>query len=274
MKQLSGQYALLTGASRGIGPYIARALAGRGVHLALAARSHDALDALAAELRATGVRALPVVADLADAASREALLARVAAELGPLDILVNNAGVFHAGELRQRSAEEVEGSVHLNLVVPIELTRRVLPAMLARRRGHVVQVASLAGKVPLPYGALYSATKYGLVGFNQALQAELHGTGVRASAVCPGFVAGEGMWARLGGRVHPALGISSPERVAGAVVDVLARGDVERVVNPLPVAPFVALCATAPRAAAAAARAIGLNAFMRDVLEGGERVRR
>lgn len=270
MHQLSGQIALLTGASRGIGPHIARALARQGVHVALAARSPRELEALAAEARALGVRAVPVPVDLADAAARDALVARVEAELGPIDILVNGAGALHGGVLTSRTAEQVEEVVRTNLVVPIELTRRVLPAMLARRRGHVVQVASLAGKVPMPYFALYSATKYGLVGFNHALQAELEGTGVRSSAVCPGFVSGEGMWARLGGRVHPALGISTPERVARAVVAVLTGGEVERIVNPLPVRPVVAMWGVAPAAGRALFRRLRVDRFLRQAAERDE----
>jgi short-subunit dehydrogenase len=263
VQQLRGQTALLTGASRGLGPHIARALAGEGMRVALAARSAAELDVLAGELRAAGVEALPVATDLTSADARQRLLARVEGELGPIDVLVNNAGAIHGGPLHHRTAARVEEVIQLNLVAPVDLTRRVLPAMLARRRGRVVHVASLGGKVPMPYFALYSATKYGLVGFNHALQAELHGTGVRSSAVVPGFVGSEGMWARLGGRAHPVIGITTPERVARAVVEVIARDEVERIVNPRPVRPVVALWGVAPRAASALFRRLGVDAFLR-----------
>jgi short-subunit dehydrogenase len=270
MHQLRGRTAILTGASHGLGPHIARALAREGVHLALAARSEAPLQALATELAATGVRALAVPTDLTDAAAREALVARTEAELGPIDILVNNAGAIHGGAVHTRSAAQLDEVVQVNLVAPMDLTRRVLPAMLGRRRGHLVHVASLAGKVPMPFFSLYSATKYGLVGFNHGLQAELHGTGVHSAAVCPGFVAQEGMWARLGGRVHPALGISTPERVVRAVLDAIRHDRVEQIVNPMPVRPAVAMWSTAPRAGHRMFRLLGVDAFVRRAAERGE----
>ncbi len=263
MHPLRGRLAILTGASHGIGPHIARALAREGVSLALAARSAAELSALAAELDTGTVRAIPIVVDLSTAAGRETLVARAEAELGPIDVLVNNAGIIHGGPLHTRSAADVDGITQVNLVAPIELTRRLLPGMLARRQGHVVHVASVSGKVPMAYFPLYSATKYGLVGFNHALQLELRGTGVRSSAVCPGFVADEGMWARAGGAVHPLLGISRPERVARAVVDAILHDRVEQIVNPMPVRQAIALWAVAPRAGAALFRGLGIDAFLR-----------
>ena len=273
MRRIAGQVVLLTGASRGIGAHVARELARAGAHVALVARSAPELEATAAELRAAGGRAVPIVADVTDAAAREALVARAERELGPVDVLVNNAGALHAGPLHRRTGAEVEGDVRLNVLAPIELTRLVLPGMLARRRGHVVQVASIAGKVAMPYFAIYTATKHALVGFNHALQAELAGTGVRASAVCPGFVSDEGMWARLGGRVHPALGISSPERVARAVADVLESGTVERIVNPMPIRPVAALWGAAPGLARAVYRLARIDPFLRRAAERDEPTR-
>ena len=270
MHDLRGRIAILTGASHGIGPHVARALAGEGVHLALAARSEAPLQALAAELSATGVRTLPVAVDLTEAGARDTLVARTEAELGPVDILVNNAGAIHGGALHGRTAGQVDEVVAINLVAPIDLTRRVLPGMLARRRGHLVHVASLAGKVPMPFFSMYSATKYGLVGFNHALQAELRGTGVHSAAVCPGFVGGEGMWARLGGRVHPALGISRPAQVVRAVVDAIRHDRMEQIVNPMPVRPVVALWGTAPRAAHRIFGLIGIEPFTRRAAEQEE----
>jgi short-subunit dehydrogenase len=270
MHDLRGRTAILTGASQGIGPHIARALAREGVHLALAARSEAPLRALAEELAATGARAIPVAVDLTDPAARETLVARAEAELGPIDILVNNAGAIHGGVVHARTAAEVDEVIAVNLVAPIDLTRRVLPGMLARRRGHVVHVASLAGKVPMPFFSMYSATKYGLVGFNHALQAELRGTGVHSAAVCPGFVGGAGMWARLGGRVHPALGISRPEHVVRAVLAAVRHDRMEQIVNPMPVRPVVALWGTAPRAAHRIFGLIGIEPFTRRAAEQGD----
>jgi short-subunit dehydrogenase len=111
---------------------------------------------------------------------------------------------------------QIEQVIETNMMASILLTRPLLPDML-RRRGHLVQVSSLAGKTGLPYLSVYVATKYALVGFNYCLHTELHGTGVYSSAVCPGFIVQEGMWARLNRKIHPAFGLSTPERVATAV---------------------------------------------------------
>ena len=271
MQPLRGRTAIVTGASHGIGAHVARALVREGVSVALVARSEPELAALARELSVGDVRAVPVPADLATAEGRESLLARAESALGPIDILVNNAGTIHGGALHTRSAVDVAHIAQLNLVAPIELTRVALPGMLARRRGHVVHVASLGGKVPMPYFSLYSATKYGVVGFNNALQFELRDTGVRSSVVCPGFVADEGMWARISNRVHPVLGISQPERVAQAVIDALTTGRVEQIVNPMPVRPAIALWSVAPRLGAAVFRTIGVDRFLgRAAREGSE----
>ncbi|MFN2567467.1 MAG: SDR family NAD(P)-dependent oxidoreductase [Gemmatimonadaceae bacterium] len=268
--QLEGRSAILTGASRGIGPHIARALARERVNLALVARS-------GVELEGSRGRSRP--SEYAQFQSRPisprshrdiTVVERAEREIGPIDILINNAGAHHAGALHTRTAAQVDAVVQVNLVATIDLTRRLLSPMLARRRGHVVHVASLAGKVPLPFFSIYTATTYALVGFNHALQIELRGTGVHSSAVCPGTVSGEGMWARTRRGVHPALGAPTPQRVARAVVDAVKHERVEQIVNPLPTRPVVALWALSPRVGAAVYRMLRIDKFFRVAAEGAE----
>lgn len=270
MRDLKGRNALVTGASSGIGPYIARSLAREGINVVLAARSADRLARLAGELTDMGIRAVAVPTDLTDADERESLLSRARSALGPIDILVNGAGALNAGRLHTLTAAEVEAVIETNLAAPLLLTRALLDDMRERRTGHIVQIASLAGKVALPYASVYAASKHGLVGFTHSLQAELAGTGVHASVVCPGFIAGEGMWARMKRRVHPAFGLSTPERVARAVVRVIRHPRVEVLVNPLPVRPAIASWALMPGVAAGLFRAIGVNAFLRGVADQAE----
>lgn len=260
---MKGKTAILTGAAYGVGPYIARALAREGVSVALAARSADRLERVAQELSKLPAKVVVIPTDLRNAQAREALVARAEVELGAVDILVNNASVHYAGRLHVRTPGQIDAVIETNLAAPIALTRRVLPTMLQRGTGHVVQIASLAGKVGMPYLSVYSATKYGLVGFTHALQAELRGTGVHASVVCPGFVKDEGMWARVGRPVHIAFGLSKPEAVARAVITVLKRERVETLVNPLPVRPAVAMWALAPGIASIVFRALRIDQFMR-----------
>jgi short-subunit dehydrogenase len=189
MKDLRGKSAVLTGASRGLGPYIARALARKGVNLALAARTADAVEATAKEASALGVRAIAVPTDVTNQASRERLLERAVAANGPIDILVNNAGIEWVCEYAKMSAEQIEQMIQTNLVAPLILSRLVLPEMIARGSGHVVMMSSLGGKKGSPYSATYAATKAGLIEWTSGVREELRGTGVSASVICPGFVA-------------------------------------------------------------------------------------
>jgi short-subunit dehydrogenase len=265
MKVLRGKTAILTGGSYGIGPYIGRALAREGVNLALAARSADKLEKVANEIEVLGVKVVALPTDLRDPLAREALVTRTEAELGPVDILINNASTHHTGRLHTRSLEQIEAVIQTNLIAPIMLTRRLLPDMLRRGQGHIVHVGSLAGKAGIPHLALYDASKYGLTGFNHCLQAELHGSGVHSSAVCSGYVAREGMWFRFNRKVHPAFGLSSPERVARAVLDVIKKNKVEVIVNPLPVRPVILLWALWPDLATRVFRLLQVNKFMEGV---------
>ena len=225
MKIKKGQVALVTGASRGLGVEIARQLAQRGLDLVLAARSAAALDAVAAELRAASGRQVRTVAtDLADLGALEAL----AEAAGPVDILVNNAGIEGAQAYDERSAAEIAQTIAVNLTGPMLLTRTVLPGMLARGRGYIVNIASVAGLVAVPFNEPYSATKFGLVGFTRALRmtAQASGWPVSASAVCPGFIDGAGMFEALKQEFGvPAEGMGSAplDQIGQAVIDAIEQ---------------------------------------------------
>ncbi len=265
MKNLNGRNVILTGASYGIGPHIAKALASEGVNIALVARSSDKLIGVANAISAPGRKVITIPVDITTQEGRETLINRTEAELGPIDILINNAGVHFAGHLHERTQDQLNQIIQTNLTASIMLTRAVLPKMLERGSGHIVQSASLAGKVGMPYMAVYSATKYGLVGFNHALQAELRGTGVRSTAMCWGFISHDGMWDRYKRPVHIAFGTTSAEQVAQKLVRAIKRDYIEQVVNPIPVHPVLALWALAPRLAASLFNLIRVNQFMKSV---------
>lgn len=265
---LAGARVLLTGASRGIGPSIARALAARGAELLLVARSREPLEALAEELRAGSRRAAALAVDLGRAEER-ARLAREAegAAGGPIDVLVNDAGVEPIGPFAEQPVEAIAEAVEVNLQAPLHLARLLLPGMLARRRGRLVNVASVAGKKAVPLGAVYGGTKAALIEWTSALGLELRGTGVCASVVCPGFVTGEGMFARDAMAAPALLGSSTPEQVAAAVVRVLHTGEPERIVNSLPVRPMLALYQLFPQLAARFLDGLGVTALQRRRVE-------
>jgi short-subunit dehydrogenase len=238
MEELRGRNAILTGASRGLGVYIARALAAEGVNLALAARTLAPVEELARELSASGVRAVAIRADVAVAADRTALLQRAAAELGGIDILVNNAALETNLAFADFSLSAIDEMLNVDLVAPVLLTRELLPQLLERKTGHIVNIASLAGKSATPFNVPYSTAKGGLILFTHSLRAELRGTGVSASVVVPGFVSETGMFAaktQEHGLTAPAIvGTSTPEKVARAVVRVIKSDVLETIVAPGP----------------------------------------
>jgi short-subunit dehydrogenase len=239
---LSAANVLLTGASRGLGRHIALALHATGAQLHLVARSQADLDNVAAECPGATTHAL----DVTDRAALQALTREL-----PVDVLVNNAGIELVAYFHELPLDEMQRILDVNLVAALTATRLVLPGMVARGRGHVVNIASLAGKSGPPLAETYAATKAGLIAFTQSLRASYAGTGVSASVVCPGFIRGEGMFADRVARNHgkpPALvGSSPPEQVGAAVVRAITKDEPELYVTPTPARLFAAIGALQPR---------------------------
>jgi len=217
--RLSGTHALITGASHGIGVEIAREFAARGARLTLLGRDKGRLVAVAEEL---GGRA--VVADLADADRVAGLIAEVESGLGPLDVLVNNAALTAVSPAQDAAAGRAKLLMDVNAVAPMELCRQVLPGMIARRRGQLVNVSTLAAVSAVPELALYGASKAALHQYTAVLQRDLKGTGVRTTLATFGEVAGTHMMeqARQSARIAAVS-----ERLA-RVMPVLTPADVAR----------------------------------------------
>ncbi len=244
---LRDEVALVTGASSGIGAASARALAQAGASVALLARRADRLEALAQEL---GPASLAVPADLAEPGAAAAAVAAVRARFGRLDLLVNNAGFGRLAWLDQLTAAEAEAQVRVNLMAPIELTRLVLPDMLARGRGHCLFVASLAGLIGAPTYSVYGATKAALRSFAEALRREVTPFGVHVSVLSPGGVSATEFTERAG--IQRRTGVTTPrwlrpsaETVAQAVVG-LARRPRRELVIPWPLGGLAWLNQVAP----------------------------
>lgn len=247
--KLSGRTAILNGASRGLGAVIAEVLARRGMRLLLAARSADGLQRVRDELTGRGGEVHTLTVDLANGADLSGLVDAVRTLFGVPDVLINNAAWVQPS----LSPDVMTQSLAINLTAPMLLTGAILPDMIARGHGHIVNIASVAGLVPVAWDESYSASKHGLVGFTRSLRARLRFSrcGVRASLVCPGFVEDIGMYAdralARGIRAPWLVGFCTSDAVANAVVRCLEDGASEIVVaNPL-VRSVCAGYAAAPR---------------------------
>ena len=239
-RSIKGKTALVTGASRGLGVHLARALAARGMKLAIAARSADALEHVKAELGSYGVAVQCIPIDISDRQALPALVDQVIDELGSIDVLVNNAGLDQCAVYSEFSPDDIAQVIDVNLTAPILLTRLVLPHMLARATGHVVNIASVAGLVGVAYNETYAATKHALVGFTRSLAATAEGEGwpIGFSCILPGFIADAGMYKAMQhhtGENAPILsGTSSPQKVAEEMVKAIEHDRLEVVVSTRP----------------------------------------
>jgi uncharacterized protein len=210
MNAAAGQIAMVTGASSGIGTEFARALAARGYEIVLVARRRDRLEELAQELGSAHV----VECDLAG--DPQAAVRKVE-ELGlTIDLLVNNAGFGTWGRFWELDPDPEAGQVRLNCEAVVVLTRAFVPGMVERGRGGIINVASTAGMQPLPYEAVYAATKAFVRSFSAALRTELRGTGVKLLNVDPGPVATE--WQEVAGYRDPDATMGVPGKIGPAQV--------------------------------------------------------
>ena len=257
--ELQGTTALLTGATGGIGQAIARALTAAGSRVTLTGRRIDVLEPLAHELGAQTIAA--------DLAEREDV-ARLAQAAVDVDVLVANAALPASGPLESFSVEQLDRALDVNLRAPIVLARELGTAMRERGRGHIVLISSTAGKTATSGSALYSATKFGLRGFGQALRADLHGSGVGVSVVFPGFIRDAGMFHDSGAQIPSYVGTRTPEQVADAVLTAIRRDRGEIDVAPASVRLGAKFAQVAPGASARLTRRLGSDEIAREIASG------
>jgi short-subunit dehydrogenase len=218
--RLDGAVVVVTGASSGFGALTARRFARAGSAVVLAARRIERLDALAAEIDGSGGTALAVACDVTDVQQIHALAGAVGNSFGRCDVLVNNAGIPGGGRFEDLRDEQIERVMNVNALGVMRCTKAFLPMMLERGRGHVVNVASLAGRFSAPGSSVYSASKHAVVAFSEALYHELGPKGILVTSVNPGFARTEGF------PMHgmPEVLVLDADRVARVIVDVVRRG--------------------------------------------------
>ena len=211
---LNGKVAVITGGARGIGAATARALSKQGVKVAIGDLDLDVSERTAKDIG--GVLALRL--DVTDHAGYSAFLDEVEGALGPIDILINNAGIMPVVEFEDETAASIDRQIAINMRAVIHGTQEAIHRMKPRGRGHIVNVASVAGKVGSPGVATYCATKHAVVGLSEAVHLELHGTGVEVSCVMPSIIRTE---LTDGIKEHWLLKSSPPEAVADQIVRAL-----------------------------------------------------
>ena len=268
-----GHTALVTGASRGIGPLIAAELAGHGGHVVLTGRSATELKAVASDLAAGGADASFLPADLTEPGAAESLVRAVEQQHGGIDLLVNNAGGDPLREFHTMTIEENLRTLQLNLIAPVTLTRAALPGMLLRGNGHIVNISAMAGRVSFPYTEVYAAAKDGLIGFTRVLRADYHSRGVSASVLILGAIRGAGQGQRmLDESGMKASGFMAPaEAVARGVVKAVTRDKAELVIQPGPGRFIRALMDYFPALGPALNRAAGATTTMQKIIEQREK---
>ena len=221
--ELEGRVVLVTGAGRGIGRALAYAFAGAGAKVALLGKTKKNLLEVQKELKDSGASTFVVAADVADEGAVSRAVVAVEQQLGPVDILVNNAGIFAAAPVEKMDAVVFDRVLAVNLRGPFLMSRAVLPGMKSRKRGHIVNISSTAGRRGFAGGGAYCASKFGLAGLTEAMRYEARASDVRVSCVFPSTV--DTSLGKKAGMDFNRESAIQPEDIAKAVVSLVAMDD-------------------------------------------------
>ncbi|MBD2438567.1 SDR family oxidoreductase [Nostoc sp. FACHB-110] len=230
MTSIAGKIVLLTGASGGIGSFIAHALAKEQATVVAVSRSQIKLNDICTEIEASGCKAISIPFDISQVAELPNLVQQINQIAGGIDILINNAAIEKYRPFHQYTLPDIQSILTTNLIASMELTRLILPSMLARNSGHIVNIASGSGKKGMPYNSIYSASKAGLIMWTDALRQELADTNIGVSVVCPGYTAA-GMFSALGVAAPSLARVAPPKEVAIAILNAIKQNQAEVIVD-------------------------------------------
>lgn len=242
---ITGKTVVLTGASGGIGTFMARALAKEQATVVCIARSPEALTETCAEVEALGGKSICIPFDLSKLADLSELVAQIHQLAGSVDILINNAAREKFRPFQDYTLEDIQSILTLNLHVPMELTRLLLPSMLERNQGYIVNIASGAGKKGAPFDSIYSASKAGLINWSEAIRYELATTNIGVSVICPGYT-NAGMFLALDNPAPKGAKIAEPTEVADVVVQAIKQNKKEVILDGLTLKLFYAVSQVFP----------------------------
>ncbi len=231
MTTIAGKTVLLTGASGGIGVFIARALAKEQATVVGVSRSKEGLDKEGVEIKALGGKWIALPFDISNVEELPVLVQQINEIAGSIDILINNAGIEIYRAFQDYSNADLQSVLATNLGAAMELSRLVLPTMLRQSSGHIVNIASLSARKGHPYDSIYSASKAGLLMWSDSVRQELVGTGVEISVICPGYISQIGMFADTHVPAPSLSGTSTPADVANAVLRAIKQNQAEVIVN-------------------------------------------
>ncbi|MEA1881556.1 MAG: SDR family NAD(P)-dependent oxidoreductase [Candidatus Marinimicrobia bacterium] len=238
---IKGKTAIVTGASRGIGTYIAKTLAGEGMNIIAVSRSESGLQNTKTDVENGGGVCHIHPFDLTEINALQGLIYDLWSLYGPIHVLVNNAGIERYQFFDKVGKDEISSILKTNLHCPMELSRVILPKFIEQKEGHVINVASLAGKKGIAYNSIYSASKGGMIMWSDGLRQEYKNSPVDISVICPGFISEAGMFHNSHMDAPALLGASKPQKVADAVLKALGKGSCEIIVNSGPIRPLLAL---------------------------------
>lgn len=222
MTNIAGKNVLLTGASGGIGVYIARALAKQGANVICVARSEAPLEKLVTEIKLSGGQAISSPFDISKLEELPNLIEQITQTVGGVDILINNAAIEKYSPFQNYYLDDIRSILTTNLMAGMELTRLLLPGMIASNSGHIVNISSGSGKKGVPYNSIYSATKAGLIMWTDALRQELVDSNVGITVICPGYT-NAGMFLAFGLSAPKMARVSEPTDVANAILHAIER---------------------------------------------------